>query len=271
MCHSELDWSKEGYPPRPGGEGAGQNPFPEEIFPWLVAPNITPDPETGTGRWTDDQFRRALRQGIGSDGRTLFPMMPYAKFHGMSDEDVESVIAYLRSIPPVRREVPRSRLPGPVRAALRPLPSPGRVPEPDRSTPEKYGEYLVRISNCTACHTPVDAAGAPLAGMDWAGGLFLAGPWGSAHSVNLTPDPSGIPYYTEEHFLRVMRTGDVGGRKLNSIMPWGYFGKMTDEDLKAIYAYLKTLRPVSHRIDNTSPKKPCAKCGGVHGLGEFNR
>src|SRR5436190_14253960 len=101
MCHSELDRSQAGMPPRPGGEGAGQNPFPEESFPWLVAPNISPDPETGSGKWTDDLFRRALRQGIGANGRTLFPMMPYRLFHEMCDEDVESVIAYIRSIPPV--------------------------------------------------------------------------------------------------------------------------------------------------------------------------
>ena len=271
MCHSELDWGREGFPPRPGGEGAGQNPFPEELFPWLVAPNISPDPQTGTGRWTDDQFRRALRQGIGGDGRVLFPMMPYRLFHDMSDEDVEAVIAYLRSIPPVRREVPRSRLPEPVKASLRPLPSPGRVPSPDRSSPVKYGEYLTKISNCTGCHTPVDPTGAPLPGMAWAGGLNLAGPWGNVSSVNLTPDPSGIPHYTEDLFLKVIRHGNPGGRPLNPIMPWGYFRKMTDEDLKAIFAYLKTLEPVSHRIDNTSPKTFCKRCGGTHGLGDMNR
>src|SRR5258705_322861 len=77
MWHSELDWKREGLPPRRGGEGGGQSPFPEESFPWLSAPNISPDPETGSGKWTDDQFRRALRQGIGNDGRTLFPLMPY--------------------------------------------------------------------------------------------------------------------------------------------------------------------------------------------------
>jgi mono/diheme cytochrome c family protein len=271
MCHSDIDPSREGLPPREGHEGGGQSPFCEVNLPWLTAPNISPDPDTGAGRWSDAQFARAIRQGIGADGRTLFPMMPYPLFRSMSDEDLASVIAYLRSIPPVRKAQPPSKLPEPVKASLRPLPPPGEVPAPDPADRVAVGAYLTRIANCTGCHTPIDGQGASLAGMDWAGGLNLVGPWGDVHSVNLTPDPSGIPYYTEEHFLKVMHTGDVGGRRLNPIMPWGYFRKMTDDDLKAIYAYLKTLTPVKHRIDNTSPRTPCRVCGGAHGLGEMNR
>lgn len=271
MCHSDVDWSRPGFPPKPGSEGAGQNPFPEEVFPWLVAPNITPDPETGAGTWSDEQFRRAIRQGIGADGRTLFPMMPYRLFHDMSDEDLESVIAYLRTIPPVHRKQPATRLPDPVKQALRPLASPGVVAAPDRSSPVRYGEYLTKIANCTGCHTPLDSTGNPIPGMEWAGGLNLVGPWGNVYSLNLTPDPSGIPYYSEELFLKVIHTGNPGGRPLNPIMPWGYFRNMSDEDLKAIFAYLQTLKPVSHRIDNTSTPSFCKRCGGTHGLGDLNR
>jgi hypothetical protein len=198
-------------------------------------------------------------------------MMPYTLYHDLSDEDLAAVIAYLRSIAPVHRKLPAAQLPPPVRESLRPLPDPGVVPTPDRSSREKYGEYLTKISNCTGCHTPIDERGAPVPGMDWAGGLNLVGPWGDVHSVNLTPDPSGIPYYNEAHFLKVIHTGNPGGRTLNPIMPWGYFRNMTDEDLQAIFAYLKTLNPVCHRIDNTSPRTPCKKCGGKHGLGVMNR
>ena len=181
----------------------------------------------------------------------------------MSDEDLASVVAYLRSIAPVRKAQPPSRIPEPIRPSLRPLPSPGAVPEPDRANPVAYGAYLTKIANCTGCHTPKP-------GLEWAGGLNLVGPFGDVHSLNLTPDPSGIPYYTEALFLQVLRTGHVGGRTLNAIMPWGYFGKMSDDDLRAIYAYLRTLPPVKHRIDNTSPRTECRVCGGRHGLGEFN-
>lgn len=265
MCHSDVDWRREGFPPVAGSEGGGQSPFCEENLPWLVAPNISPDPETGAGRWSDVQLARAIRQGVGHDGRTLFPMMPYGNFHTMADGDLDAVIAYLRSIPPVRKAQPPSRLPPPVKASLLPLPPPGAVAPPDPADRVAVGAYLARLANCTGCHTPPGRTD-----LAWAGGLNLRGPFGDVHSVNLTPDPSGIPWYTEEQFLKVMHTGDVGGRRLNPIMPWGYFRKMTDDDLKAIYAYLKTLPPVKHRIDNTSPRTACRACGGSHGLGEYN-
>jgi hypothetical protein len=102
------------------------------------------------------------------------------------------------------------------------------------------------------------------------GGMSFDGPWGKVTSANITPDPSGISYYDEKLFLQVMRTGHVGARKLNSIMPWGYFRNMTDEDLKAIFAYLRTLPPVKHRVDNTEEATACPVCGGKHGYGEKN-
>ncbi len=270
QCHSEVDWKAEGAPPRPGRAGAGVAPFPEENLSWLAAPNLTPDPETGTGRWTDDQFARAIRQGIGGDGRTLFPLMPYSYLHQMSDEDTASVIAYLRTLDPVRNPLPPTRLPPPLKEALRPLPTPGVVPEPDRSSPVAYGKYLTTLASCTNCHTPLDPTGRPIAGLEWAGGMRFKGPFGELSSVNLTPAPSGIPHYDEKLFIQVMRTGNVGGRKLNSLMPWGYYRNMTDGDLKAIFAYLRTLPPVKHCISNTEPPRPCKRCGGTHGLGEYN-
>jgi hypothetical protein len=100
--------------------------------------------------------------------------------------------------------------------------------------------------------------------------MTLKGPWGEVTSANITPDASGIPYYDEALFLKVMRTGHVGARKLNSIMPWGYFRNMTDDDLKAIFAYLRTLPPVQHRVDNTEAPTVCKLCGGRHGYGEMN-
>ncbi len=94
------------------------------------------------------------------------------------------------------------------------------MPEPDRPTPEKRGKYLVTIAGCTDCHTPQDAHGQPLPGMDFAGGFILDGPWGRVASGNITPDPTGIPYYDEAMFTQAIRTGYVGARKLSQIMPW---------------------------------------------------
>ena len=99
-CHSDRDWSREDVPVVAGTHGAGSTTFPLLDLPGKVyPPNITPDKETGAGNWTDDQLARAIREGIGNDGRALFPFMPYENFRYMSDEDLASVIVYLRSIP----------------------------------------------------------------------------------------------------------------------------------------------------------------------------
>ncbi len=268
-CHSEVDWEAPGAQPK-AGKKAGGTIFVEKGMEWLVASNISPDVETGAGSWTDEQFARAIREGIGHDGRRLFPMMPYMNFRDMSDEDLASVIVYVRSLQPVRNALPKTTLPEPVKALLPPhQPLTASVPGPDMSNPVERGKYLVSIGNCMACHTPMKN-GQHLTELAFGGGLLFDGPWGKVNSANITPDPSGISYYDEKRFVEVLRTGQVGARKLNSIMPWGYFRNMTDEDLKAIYAYLRTLPPVKHRVDNTEEATACPVCGGKHGYGDKN-
>ena len=117
----------------------------------VVPPNITPDPETGAGRWTDDMLARAIREGIGHDGHALFPFMPYPDFRYASDEDLASVIVYLRSIPPIRKALPQTEIIFPVKYLIRSVPQPitEPVPQPDVSTPVKRGEYLVTIAGCS--------------------------------------------------------------------------------------------------------------------------
>ena len=272
-CHSDIAWKQPGNPPVAGAVGAGSVPFSDEALPFLNVPNITPDRETGLGAWSDAEIRRALRRGTSRDGRRLFPVMPYAFFHEMSDGDVDALIAYLRTLAPVRRAVPVSAFPPPLAGMLKGMPElPERsVPEPDRSSPVAYGKYLATVAACADCHTPMRPDGSKIAGMAFAGGMKMKGMWGEAVSPNLTPDPSGIPHYTEALFLQVLRTGDVGGRRLNAIMPWGYYHGMSDADLRAILAYLRTLPPVRHRVDNTTAPTPCAVCGVSHGLGDLNR
>jgi mono/diheme cytochrome c family protein len=273
FCHSELDWTAEGAPPKPGRAGAGAV-FPDENIPFLlVASNITPDPETGIGQWSDEDLGRAVREGVGRDGRRLFPMMPYELYRGMSDEDLAAVIAYLRSVPSVRSELAKTELPEPVKEMLPPhQPVAQPVPPPDALDPVKRGAYLAQIAECAACHTPVDHQKMqPIMVLAFAGGLEFKGPWGLLHSPNITMDASGIAHYDEALFLQVMKTGNVGGRKLNSIMPWGYTRHMTDDDLKAVFAFLKTLPPVAHRVDNTEKAMLCKQCGAVHGLGADNQ
>src|SRR5439155_23526308 len=108
----------------------------------VVPPNITPDRETGAGSWTDAQLARAIREGIGYDGRALFPFMPYQSYRHLSDEDLASVVAYLRSLPPIRHAVPKTELVFPVNYLIRAAPEPTTepVPQPDKSTAAKRGE-----------------------------------------------------------------------------------------------------------------------------------
>src|SRR5271170_1273520 len=105
-----MDLSQRGYPPTPNMMGAGQV-LPQGLLPGrVVAPNLTPDVETGAGAWTDDQLARATREGIGHDGRALFPMMPYPDFRAMSDEDLASIVVYLRSLPPVHSQLAKTEI-----------------------------------------------------------------------------------------------------------------------------------------------------------------
>ena len=270
-CHSQHDWATHGAPIVPGTEGGGQWINMPDLPGRVVAPNLTPDQETGTGSWTDDQLARAIREGIGHDGRTLFPMMPYQPFHKMSDEDLASIIVYLRSLPPVHSQLPKTEIIFPVKYLIRSVPEPLTAPvaSPDAADRVKYGEYLVTLGGCAECHTPQDR-GQPVAGLEYAGGWLMKGPWGEVATANITPDPSGISYYDEALFVQVIRTGYVKARKLNSIMPFGAFKNLTDDDLKAIFAYLRTVKPVKHRVDNTLPPTYCKLCRLKHGAGDQN-
>jgi len=269
-CHSEVDWKSAEVPIVPGTNGSG-GPFPETSLPFpLNVPNITPDPETGAGRWTDRQIARAIREGIGYDGRVLFPGMPYPFLRQMSDDDLAAVIAYLRSLPPVRKPVARTPLPPEVQQSLQPMPITGKVAAPDFSDPLKRGAYMTSLALCADCHTPLDERGQPIQALAFSGGRVLVGPWGTVASANITPDPSGIAHYDEALFLKTMHTGNPGGRQLNPIMLTSYFRHMTDDDLNAIFAYLRTLKPVAHRVDNTEPPTDCRLCRQKHGYGNRN-
>ena len=271
QCHSEVDYSKPGTQPLPGKKKGAGSIFVEDGMSWLVAPNITPDVETGAGSWSDEQFARAIREGIGHDGRRLFPVMPYMNFRSMSDEDLASVITYIRSIEPVRNVLPKTLVPEVLKGALPPhQPITSTVLAPDFNNQIERGKYLVALGNCASCHTPMDQQGRPIQQMAFAGGFKLKGPWGEVSGANITPDASGISYYDEDLFIKTLRTSQVGARRLNFIMPIGYFKNMSDEDLKAIFAYLRTVPPVQHRIDNTEPPTFCPLDGTQHGFGDRN-
>jgi hypothetical protein len=271
FCHSNVD-TGEGVPEAGAMNGAGKVWTPEGM-PWLVAGNITSDRDTGVGGWSDDELAGAIREGVGRDGRALFPLMPYERYRYMSDEDLASVIVFIRAVAPVRRELPRTQVPFPPGPLINNVPHPieAAVPAPDSSTLVARGRYLVEIGGCTDCHTPMNDRGERLPGLEFAGGFVLQDSRGRAASVNITPAPSGIPYYTEDLFVQMMRTGRVVARKVNDIMPWWLYRNITDDDLKAMFAFLKTLAPVSHSVDNSLPPTTCPRCGLTHGGGDRNQ
>jgi hypothetical protein len=248
----------------PGMELAGQ-PLPLPGFPGnIVAPNLTPDNTTGAASWTDDQIARAIREGIKHDDSTLFPLMPYEAYKALSDEDLASVIVFLRSVTPVRNPLPVSQINFPVNYLVRRAPDPVIAPVhgPDPSDALAHGKYMVTVG--CGCHKAVNPK------LGYGGGEVLKGPWGEATSANITPDASGISYCNEATFITTLRTGYVGARKLNSIMPFGEFKDLTDDDLKIIFAYLRTVEPIKHRVDNSLPPTYCKLCKNTHGAGDQN-
>lgn len=270
-CHGEQDWQAPGFPVKAGTEGGGRA-WDREGLPFVTAPNITPDPETGAGAWTDDMIARAIREGIGHDGRALFPLMPYTQYRFMADEDLASIVVYLRTLPALKHPLPATKVPFPVNRFINMVPEPVVAPvvAPDPANRVAYGDYLSRLGLCRECHTPPDARHMPNAALEFGGGFVLEGPYGKVAARNITPDASGIPYYDENLFMEAMRTGQVKARKIHDAMPWQMYSRMTDDDLRALFAYLQTIKPVAHTVDNELPPTHCAVCGGTHGGGERN-
>ena len=269
MCHSEARFERYGLPRVPGTEGKGGFAFTKEfgIPGVLYARNITPDPETGLGRWTDGEILRAIREGVDRDGNGLFPMMPYREYHEMSDEDARSIVLYLRRLRPIRNAVPPKKIDFPVNLLVKGAPKPedGPVVAPDpKKDAVAYGRYLTVIGGCVGCHTPESRPGEPIPGRAYAGGRLFKGPWGRNVTPNLTPHKDAyLGRATKEEFIGRFRsfaslTGDaapVASKGRNTLMPWLALSGATDEDLGAIYDFLKTLPPIENKV-NPFPDAP---------------
>ena len=259
-CHSIPDETRFGRPVLAGKRGAGVV-FPKELgLPGdISAPNITPDRETGLGEWTDGEKIRAIREGIGRDGRVLFPMMPYPAYRQMSDEDAQSLVAYMNALEPVRNPVPPTRVAFLVSLMIKSVPRPvsAPVPAPSRSDKVKYGEYLTRIGGCPECHTPHER-GQPNEAKRLAGGREFRLPNAVVVSANISPDPeTGIGRWSEPQFLdkfyQYKEYVEKGSPKVGpegyTLMPWLSLAQLPPEDLAAIFAYLKTQRPVYNSVE----------------------
>ena len=265
VCHSERDWNAPGAPPIASRKGAG-TVMSERAGRRIVAPNITPDVATGAGGWTDDMLARAIREGIGHDGRALYWGMWYRSFAGLADEDLAAVVVYLRTLPPVRNALPPTVLPADEQAAnaRNPKPITAPVTGPATDDTKALGRYLLGVADCAGCHTAWEAPRNP--GL-FGGGNEVGRGSRKAFSANLTRHESGVAY-PREAFISVMHTGKGGS--LHPIMPWTAFSGLTDDDLGAMYDALGDAYPVAHYVGNTGEPRHCDVCGQEHPFGEHN-
>ncbi len=224
----------------PGMELAGGLKFDEPPFT-AYATNLTPDPETGIGNWTDEQLIKAIREGVRPDGSIIGPPMPIVFYRGLSDNDAKAIVAYLRSLPPVKNQVPKSeyRIPLPPNYG----PPVGNVADVSRSDTLAYGAYLAGpAGHCLDCHTPLGERGGDFANRLGAGGFEFHGPWGTSVSSNITP--TGLKKWSDNEVKQMVTTGTrPDGTRMLPPMAYPYYANISANDLDALVAYLRTLPP----------------------------
>ena len=257
-CHSKRDFSLFSGPPSPGTLGAGGDRFDHSMgLPGVFyAKNITPH---GISDYSDGELYRLITTGVTNDGRPMFPLMPYTYYGKMDPEDIYDIIAYIRSLPSIASEIPDSEADFPVNLILRTMPvnaTPNKKPDP--SDQIAYGGYLVNASGCVECHTQVSPQGVIIPEVAFSGGRSFPFPDGSVvTSSNITQDKeTGIGNWTEEMFVARFKQYQDSGYvvpkinpgEFNSLMPWLMYSGMKEEDLKAIYAYLKTIKPMKNEV-----------------------
>jgi mono/diheme cytochrome c family protein len=232
--------------------GARGEPLPEkglsggmliEMPPYRsIASNITPDPETGIGKWSDAELFRALREGVRPDGTVIRPPMPVEFYRDLSDDDLNAVIANLRAQAPVRNAVDRSTYSVRPPASLGPRYRPPATPKPEQQV--AYGKYLVAIAHCLECHTPRDGRGGLVMSKLGTGGQALPGPWGQSVARDITQNQTGLRGWTDTQMASAIRKGiDRQGNPYKPPMPYNYYKNITDGDMAAMIAYLRTLQP----------------------------
>jgi len=262
-CHASPDYNYYSGPLAPGTKGKGGAKIEQDGLGKLYMPNITP---AALGNWTDGELIRAITAGVNKEGKALFPMMPYTEYRRMPEEDVQAIVAYLRTLPPIPNDVPKSQLDFPLNLIMRAFPKPYRPePRPAISDTVAYGKYLSKISGCDFCHTQTDGTGDPLPGLEFAGGNETPIEMGIVpadtmivRSANITPDvDTGIGAWDKAYFIgRFKEYADSTNSHIpvakggeNTVMPWTMYAGMTEEDLGAIYAYLRTVKPVKNAVE----------------------
>jgi mono/diheme cytochrome c family protein len=254
-CHSARNANFFSAPLIPGTEGKGGKKFDQSdgLPGCYIAPNITP---MHLSSWSDGEIYRTLTTGVNKNGKALFPLMPYLSYGKLDQEDILSVIAYIRTLKPINNDVPASKSDFPMNLIINTLPHQANLkPKPAKSDSVAYGAYLVTAAACADCHTPQEK-GKAITGMTFAGGMKFNFPGMVIQSPNITPDKeTGIGRWTEQQFVDKFKAYDLSKHqpiKLNkndmqTEMPWTLFAGMDTTDLKSIYQYLRTVKPVTHQ------------------------
>jgi mono/diheme cytochrome c family protein len=208
----------------------------------VKGPNITPDRDTGIGSWTDVQIKAALQHGKHKDGHTLAPIMPSAFYKVFTPGDIDAVVAYLKSVPAIRNK----SQPPVYKAAIRAEHVPNAdkpMTEADLRDPVRRGFYLVTIGHCMECHTPMERGKRLYETRYGAGGFRFTGPFGESFSRNITSHrDKGIGAWTDAEIKRAITQGvRKDGTRLKPPMGYEWYARMTDADLSAIVAYLRTV------------------------------
>jgi mono/diheme cytochrome c family protein len=250
-CHMPRDADGKILPDKPFSGGLI---FSSPAFA-ATAANITSDVETGIGSWSDAEIKRALVEGIRPDhgrlpGVPLAAMMPANFYKALLPEDLDAIVAYLRTVKPVRSEIPDPEYKAPVR----------RDPYPDAEAgftkamladPVNRGKYLVTIGHCMDCHSTFSRGA-----LDFKNGLGRGGrpfptrgaPPGSppgAFAANLTSHPTaGLGGWTDQEIVRSIKGTGRDGRALKQPMPYSFYAGLKDSDLADIVAYLRALPPL---------------------------
>ncbi len=266
-CHSKRDWTKFSGPPIEGTFGMGGEIFDQKYgFPGAYyAANITPE---GISRYTDGELFRVITTGVSKEGKAMFPIMPCATYGKLDEGDIKCIVAYIRTLKPIKNEVPQSSSDFPMNFIINTIPEKAHFTKrPDKKDFIAYGKYITTAAGCIECHTKADK-GKLIPGTEYGGGREFPMPDGTwIVSSNISPDTTGIGNWSEGRFVNAFEQRsdsitlntklEVG--KQNSVMPWTMYGKMTEEDLKAIFAYLKTVTPINNTVHkfSSTPKKKC--------------
>ena len=262
-CHSQVDETVPGEPVVAGKLGSGRDFGEIPNYPVHIrAPNITPDRETGVGGWTDGEIARAIREGVSKDGKTLFPQMPYLTYREtLSDGEILDIIAYLRTLKPVKNDPGHTSVGFPISMFIRGAPKPLEAsppPAPSPSDKMARGKWLLKTCSCNDCHDSVTDKMEKIPGKALAGGfkMPLPGDKGYVIAPNITSDKAtGIGAYSDEDIRRALEEGKGKNGKNLYVMPWSYYKGLTKEDKEALITALKDVPPVANVVPPSAVKQ----------------